>query len=250
MPGTLKRYCVAYSVLLLVGSLLAGCGSRAQFELDKQPKDVAPGETIHIGLTAVNPPQGARYVWYSDEGKCDPPETDISWTKYTAPTQTGEYRVTVEVKHGSKTLFSDGVTVKVIGPVQAMTGTVPPASQTTTGGSAASGRPAIRISHVPAYDPVGGPTALERIAGEVSGVESKSFRVVLYAFTDNWYIQPFIMAPFTDIEPDGSWSTQSHLGSKYAALLVKPGYRPQNITVSLPGVGDDIVAVATATGRR
>lgn len=238
--------CIAHlAVFLTVGSLLTACGSRPRFEMDKQPKEVAPGQTISIGLTAVNPPRDTRYVWYSDKGKCDPPESASPWTKYTASTQTD--RVTVEVKSGGKTLFSDGVDVEVNKPETTDAGALP---QSAVEGSVTSGKAAIRISQVPAYDPVGGPTALEGIGGVVSGVDFTSFRVVVYAFTDNWYVQPFVMAPFTEIEPGGKWSTQSHLGSRYAALLVKPSFRPRSITLSLPGVGGDVVAVTTATGKR
>jgi hypothetical protein len=249
MLRTLKGCYIAYSVICLVLSLVvASCGARPHFELDKQPREVAPGGTIPIGLTALNPPQDARYVWFSDQGKCDPPETDSPWTKYTAPIDPGDYHVTLEVKSQGRTLFSDGLTVKVVGRRE--TSGASPSPQSTEEGSAASNKPVIRITEVPAYDPVGGPVALESIAGEVSGGESKTYRIVIYAFTDNWYVQPFIMAPFTDIEPDGRWATQSHLGSRYAALLVKPAYHPQNIVVSLPGVGGDVVAVATAPGRK
>lgn len=244
-----RHYRIACSVVILLGcSLLAGCGSRARFEMDKSPREITAGETVSISLTASYPPPGARYMWYSDStlGHCDPPETDQPWTKYTAPSRAGQYRVSVEVKNHGTTIFSGGVDFKVIGKEEASSAAIPSPSQS----SPAPGKPTIRISQVPVYDPVGGPTALDAIAGDVSGVDPKSVRVVLYAFTDNWYVQPFIMAPFTDIEPDGKWSTQSHLGSKYAALLVRPGYHPRNVTFSLPGVGDDIVAVATAAGTK
>lgn len=251
MDGAYKRRCTACSVILLVVCFaLGGCGSRSRFEMDKQPREVATGGSISISLTAKYPPPGTRYIWYSDSklGKCEPAETDQPWTKYTAPAQAGPYRVLVEVKNGGRVLFSDGVDIKVIGREEAIVGTI--TSQMTPGGSADSGKPAITISQVPAYDPVGGPVALEPIAGEVSGADAKSYRVVVYAFTDNWYVQPFIMAPFTDVEPNGKWNTQSHLGSRYAALLVKPGFHPRNVAPSLPGVGNEVVAVATATGRR
>lgn len=235
----------AYSVLFIVmGLLLTGCDSKTRFELDKQPKRVAPGATIPIGLTAINPPQGARYVWYSDQGKFDPPETDTGWTKYLAPTQPGEYHLTVEVKNGNRTLFSDGVSVTVVAPVGSSSAAS--SQQSSEASSVTSNGPAIRITEVPTYDPVGGPVALEGIAGDVSGVDPKNFRIVLYAFTDNWYVQPYVMAPFTEIDPDGKWRTQSHLGSRYAALLVKPTFHPRSIAPSLPGVGDDVVAITFA----
>lgn len=82
------------------------------------------------------------------------------------------------------------------------------------------------------------------ISGRVMGVDPGSYRVVVYAGTDHWYVQPWRNAPFTKIKSDGRWRTGTHLGWEYAALLVRKGYQPEtDVYGDLPGVGGEIVAV-------
>jgi hypothetical protein len=88
------------------------------------------------------------------------------------------------------------------------------------------------------------------IAGEVSGVDPDDFRVVVYAKTNYWYVQPLVAAPFTEIGPDGKWSALTHLGTRYAALLVKPTFNPSSRTSSLPPRGGDVVDLITVTGKK
>ena len=110
--------------------------------------------------------------------------------------------------------------------------------------------PTIRITVVPAYDPMGGGEPLAKIEGKISGLGSGNFRVVLYSWTDKWYIQPTQANPFTKIEQDGRWSAFIHGGTKYAALLVRPDFKPQYITFKLPNIGGEVVAVTTVEGQR
>jgi hypothetical protein len=60
-----------------------------------------------------------------------------------------------------------------------------------------------------------------------------------------WYVQPYVSAPLTEIKEGGRFETSIHLGSKYAALLVKPSYNPPAATAKLPPVGGEVLAVAT-----
>src|SRR2546423_4648027 len=91
-------------------------------------------------------------------------------------------------------------------------------------GERSATKPGIRITDVP---PRGaGPEAVERIAGTASGVSVKECKVVIFARTDKWYVQPYIASPDTSINDDGSWENDTHLGSEYAALLVKTSYKP------------------------
>jgi hypothetical protein len=52
----------------------------------------------------------------------------------------------------------------------------------------------------------------------------------------------------TDVRPNLKWTNATHLGTDYAALLVKDGYRPQRVLDSLPETGDSVLAVAVAPG--
>lgn len=85
------------------------------------------------------------------------------------------------------------------------------------------------------------------IAGRVRGPQ-KALRLVLYARSGEWYVQPYADQPFTEIKPDSTWSSPTHLGSHYAALLVQPDYVPSAVIDNLPGVGGSIAAVSVTEG--
>src|SRR5213593_635008 len=49
------------------------------------------------------------------------------------------------------------------------------------------------------------------ISGRVTGVSDATiYRIVLYAHTDVWYVQPLESAPLTMIAKDGQWSNWTH----------------------------------------
>ena len=107
--------------------------------------------------------------------------------------------------------------------------------------------PSIQITEVPSKG--AGPDALETIAGKVSGVKVKDCKVVIFARTNTWYVQPYIDSPDTAINDDGTWRNDTHLGSQYAALLVKSSYKPSTTTGKLPEIGGLILAIATANAK-
>jgi hypothetical protein len=69
-------------------------------------------------------------------------------------------------------------------------------------------------------------------------------KIVLYAKSGVWWIQPTALQPFTKIQPDGSWKSETHPGSSYAALLVKDGYYPRSKLDQLPAKNHEVLAVA------
>ena len=93
----------------------------------------------------------------------------------------------------------------------------------------------------------GGPDTLMPIAGRVAKAQRGDV-IVLFAKSNVWWVQPFRSRPLTAIDEDFSWTTTTHLGTEYAALLVRPGYRPPTTTEELPSPGGDIIAVATVKG--
>lgn len=115
-------------------------------------------------------------------------------------------------------------------------------------GGAGAGRPFIEITDVP-HKGAGGPDIMERIAGRVSGVNAEECKVVLFAYSDKWYVQPLFDSPDTTIKDKGKWENDTHLGSEYAALLVKNSYKPPNTTGTLPDVGGPVLAVAKVAGK-
>lgn len=109
-----------------------------------------------------------------------------------------------------------------------------------------AGRPSIKFVTVPRADK-GGVIEQDIIGGTVSGARSGQ-RIVLFARSGAWYVQPWADQPFTDVQPDSTWSNSTHLGTEYAALLVEPGYVPQAMTYALPSEGGGVVAVASVEG--
>jgi len=107
--------------------------------------------------------------------------------------------------------------------------------------------PAIQITVIPPKG--GGPDRLETIAGTAGGVDFKEHSVVIFCRTNTWYVQPFADSPYTSIDERGKWQTEIHLGLEYAALLVKPSYKPPATTNMLPAVGGLVLAVARVPAK-
>ena len=106
--------------------------------------------------------------------------------------------------------------------------------------------PTVEIIRVPLTD-AGGTPELDLIEGRVTGAQPGQ-RIVLFARSGAWYVQPFTEQPFTDVQPDSRWMNSTHLGTEYAALLVEPDYRPPTMTYALPGRGEGVVAVVVVEG--
>jgi len=95
-----------------------------------------------------------------------------------------------------------------------------------------------------------GPESEESIGGRVEGLtKPEAYKIVLYARTDRWYVQPYTAQPKTDIDETGRWRNSSHLGSEYAALLVRPTYSPPSTPEQLPPTGGDVLAVTRVPAR-
>jgi hypothetical protein len=93
----------------------------------------------------------------------------------------------------------------------------------------------------------GGADRLVPIAGRVRGAPPGT-RIVLYARSAVWWVQPLGNEPFTEIAADGTWKNQTHLGTEYAALLVGPEFKPPPTVQELPSPGGPIAAVVVAKG--
>jgi hypothetical protein len=106
--------------------------------------------------------------------------------------------------------------------------------------------PSIQFSKVPPVNE-GGPDRVATIEGNVEGARPRQ-RIVLFAKSEVWWVQPLAQKPYTAIGPNGNWSSSTHLGTDYAALLVDPEYQPPSVVGTLPSVGNGVVAVATIKG--
>jgi hypothetical protein len=113
----------------------------------------------------------------------------------------------------------------------------------------AASAPSISITGVP-HAGTGGPEKIEPISGRASGVDFARYKVVIYAFAGGtWWVQPTVAEPLTDIDNKGNWITDTHLGTSYAALLVRASFKPPVTANTLPKVQGDVVAFARVAGR-
>ncbi len=96
--------------------------------------------------------------------------------------------------------------------------------------------PGIEFINVPLAAP-GDPNKLTVISGRVAGAEAGQ-QIVLYARSHGiWYVQPFANQPFTRIRADSTFSSATHPGEEYAALLVGKQFRVITTTRVLPAEG-------------
>jgi hypothetical protein len=110
-----------------------------------------------------------------------------------------------------------------------------------------STKPSIEISRVPPASP-GGPERMDLIEGRVIGAKSGQ-QIVVYAKNDLWWVQPLFSRPSTTIQSDSTWSSFTHLGTEYAALLVEAGYHPPPKIAGLPSEGNGVLAVLSVKGK-
>ena len=96
------------------------------------------------------------------------------------------------------------------------------------------GRPDIRI--------VGLQPGAARVQGTATNIDARDTRVVLWAKTDQWYVQPFIATPFTNVCSDGSWSSSTHPWSRIVALLVDKSHVPGSTRQTHPAGESGVLA--------
>ncbi|MGA2420883.1 MAG: hypothetical protein ABSG69_12425 [Candidatus Acidiferrum sp.] len=93
----------------------------------------------------------------------------------------------------------------------------------------------------------GGRERVDNISGRVTGARPDQ-HIVVYARSGPWWVQLFPDQALLPIQPDGTWSTQTHLGFEYAAMLVEPGYAPPPTMDTAPTQGGSVVAVEIVKG--
>src|SRR5580700_10411980 len=93
----------------------------------------------------------------------------------------------------------------------------------------------------------GGREKVDSIAGTITGARAGQ-QIVVYARSGPWWVQPWPDKPLIQIQSDSTWSTSTHLGFEYAALLVEPGYQPPPTMDVDPVQGGSVVEVAIVNG--
>src|SRR6266568_3840479 len=82
--------------------------------------------------------------------------------------------------------------------------------------------PTVEFTRIPQTDP-GGKDKNDIIEGRVKG-GLPGHRIVLYAHSGKWWLQPLRTNPYTQVQASGKWTNATHLGTEYAALLVEAGF--------------------------
>jgi len=108
--------------------------------------------------------------------------------------------------------------------------------------------PVVQITQVPPASE-GSPDRLETIGGSVTGALPGQ-KIVLFARGGSWWVQPFSQRPYTDIDARSHWTSPTHPGTEYAALLVDQRYRPPLKTNVLPSKGGLVLAVTRVAGSK
>ncbi len=110
----------------------------------------------------------------------------------------------------------------------------------------AGSQPSIEFTRVPPAGD-GNSDKFEEIEGRIKGALPGE-RIVLFALSGVWWVQPEANEPFTAIQPDSTWKSSTHPGSAYAALLVDSRYRPPLTIAALPEKGGPVLAVHAVSG--
>jgi len=244
-----------HTMLLALAALLGGCAHSPRFEGEILVSSaVRVGEAVNLGIQVQNEPPGAHYVWTASNGACIPQETTALTTTFT-PDRSGESRLQVEVfAEGRKIAdLSKVVSVRAEDDVTAPPSQAAPQTRANAAESQSSRDPQIHITHAPPYSEEGGPIRTAALTGTVAGVDNpRDYRVVCYARTTSWFIQPATDAFMTQITDDRTFSCLTHLGTQYAALLVRPSFRgkAEAIAAELPGRGDDVLDLTIVNGMK
>ena len=219
-------------------SLLASCGDsggvRVQLQAHK-PLGLDAGR-LEVRAQVSGLQSGLRYRWFSVAGECDPQESEWPSTVFKFGKTAARDRVSVEVWRDADRVARVEIEVKLDQDLAEQAAAPLPKVE-------------IEITSIPPYEPEGGPDTRADIAGRVSGELAPEYKVVVYARADAWYIQPAAYAEHA-IGADNTWSTWTHTGSSYAALVVRPGFDPFLRLDVLPRVGSHVLARAIVEGTK
>ena len=226
---------LATAMLLLC---LAGCGKGDDVRVRLQVRPASSGALTRLEIQAqVAGRQAAlRYKWFSVSGGCDPQESDSPATLFQFAENVTRDRVSVEVWRENKRVAQAEIDVRLDEKRARLAKEQAPDVH-------------IEITSIPPFEQ-GGPDTHADIAGKVSGKLAPEHKVVLYAWAYNaWHLQPTVNAVH-DIRPDNTWTSWTHTGTSYAALVVRPEFDAFVRLDMLPQVGGYVLARTVVEGTR
>jgi hypothetical protein len=226
--------------LAVAGLGLAGCADRDAVTVKLETRAPSNHEVLQLQVDALvtGPLAGLQYKWFAVSGSCSPQMTEQPGTLFRFAEGVAKDRITVEVWRGGRPVARSEVDVNFD---RDLAGRIQPAPTET--------EVFIEITQVPPRE-AGGDQTRADISGRVTGKLSPDYRVIIYARAyESWYIQPTVQA-LLPIKEDGTWTTWTHTGYSYAALVVSAGYVPMMRHDILPSVGGYIKARAMVEGKR
>ncbi len=86
-------------------------------------------------------------------------------------------------------------------------------------------------------------TSYGQLNGTTNNIDPKKTKVVIWAKTDRWYVQPWIDNPFAPIcGNSGQWGNSTHSWNTMAALLIDSTYVPGSIRYQHPSSNPGVIA--------
>ncbi len=230
---------IACTILLSAGavlaSMLSGCGDGAKgnsVTLYARAVSARDTRTLEIQAQVSGSLEGIHYKWFATGGECNPQESATPVTRFRFAAGAKEDQITVDVWRAGKRIDRGSISVRMSAPVE------PPVASNLR----------IDISEIPLAGK-GGPDTRASIGGRVAGDLPPDCRIVVYARDEGvWFIQPTTNAKHM-INTDGSWSTWTHSGSAYAAILVPADFIPLRNLDSIPSLRGDVFARVVVDGR-
>jgi hypothetical protein len=107
-------------------------------------------------------------------------------------------------------------------------------------------QPVIEFTKIPPAAQ-GGRERTDTISGRVTGFRPGQ-KIVVFAKSGPWWVQPWPDQALLPIQPDGTWSTSTHLGFQYAALLVDPSYHPPSTMDLDPSQTNSVLVLKIVSG--
>jgi len=226
---------VLTAAFLIAISVACAAGRDVLIQLETHRPQAYDPRQVEVQAMVLGPQTGLHYKWFSVNGDFDPQESYEPKSQFTFAPSSVRDRIWVEVWRDNEKVAESALDVNV--------------ESRRRSSVEKTAVPEIAITRVPRYQAEGGPDTRDTIAGTVRTSVAGDYRVVVYARADAWYIQPtpFAMQP---IESDNTWRTWTHTGSSYAALVVRPTYKPMTRLDVLPQIDADVLSRAIVEGRK
>jgi len=80
------------------------------------------------------------------------------------------------------------------------------------------------------------------VRGHTRAADPSRYRVVIWAKTDRWYVQPSVAEPYTVIQSDGTFENTINPWTRIAVLLVDSSYVPEPVIEHHPSSDPGVVA--------